>query len=109
MIWVTLLVQNGFVFFSTVLFSLMFYYQWDVCGHTVIFGSLMVLVILSGSISNLATVANTISVEKDWVVVIADDNSKTLAGSVCTGYLYIMYCVLFSFLLCSVECKHAKD
>ncbi|XP_003386113.1 PREDICTED: solute carrier family 40 member 1-like [Amphimedon queenslandica] len=78
-IWVTLLVQNGFVFFSTVLFSVMFYFQWDVCGHAIIFGSLMILVILSGSISNLATVANTIAVEKDWVVVIADDNSKTLA------------------------------
>lgn len=82
MIWVSLLVQNGLVLISTVLFALMFYNQWDVCGHTIIFGSLMVFVILSGSISNLATVANTISVEKDWVVVIADGNSKTLAGMV---------------------------
>ena len=80
MIWVCLIVQNGFVLLSTVLFSLMFYYQWDVCGHTVIiFGPLMAILSLSGSISNLATVANTIAIEKDWVVVIADDNNKTLA------------------------------
>ena len=40
----------------------------------------MVLVILSGSISNLATVTNTIAIEKDWVVVIADNDSSVLAS-----------------------------
>ena len=78
--WVSLLIQNGLVAISTVLFCVMFYNSWDVCGHTVIFGSLMVLVILSGSISNLATVTNNIAIEKDWVVVIADNDSSVLAS-----------------------------
>ena len=35
---------------------------------------------LLGALANLATVGNTIAVEKDWVVVIADKNSATLAS-----------------------------
>ena len=74
----------------------------DVCSHRLLFGIFMVAVILLGSISYLATVANSISIEKDWVVVIADKNSNTLAGeltlcSVClysysNGILVIRYC-----------------
>lgn len=81
---------------STVLFAIMFYNSWDVCSHVVLFGSLMVIVILSGSISNLATVTNTISIEKDWVVVIADNNSSTLASKP-TINLHYFSAVLFSF------------
>ena len=58
----------------------MFELDWNVCQHVVIFASLTPLVIIFGSGANLATVANTISIEKDWVVVIADKNENTLAG-----------------------------
>ena len=50
------------------------------CQNIVAFGCLIPLVIVFGSGANLATVANTISIEKDWVVVIADKNENTLAG-----------------------------
>ena len=80
MIWVSLLVQNSLVLANATLFALMFYYSWDVCGHQLVFGLLMVGVVLLGSLAQLATVANTISVERDWVVVIADGNSCVLAG-----------------------------
>ena len=52
----------------------------DVCSHRLYFGIFMVAVILLVTISYLATVANTISIEKDWVVVIADKNTNTLAS-----------------------------
>ena len=42
----------------------------------------MVGVVLLGSLANLATVGNTIAVERDWVVVIADKNSTTLASMI---------------------------
>ena len=77
---VSLLFQNGLIAVTTALFCVMFYNSWDVCGHVVIFGSLMVVVILSGSISYLATITNTIAIEKDWVVVIADNDSSVLAS-----------------------------
>ena len=41
---------------------------------------LSALVIFLGATANLATVANTIAIEKDWIVVIADKNEDTLAG-----------------------------
>lgn len=86
--------QNGLVAVSTVVFSFMFYYSMDVCSHRLLFGIFMVAVILLGSISYLATVANTISIEKDWVVVIADKNSNTLASElnlyrVCLSRLHL--------------------
>ena len=45
-----------------------------------VFIILSILVIFLGSGANLATVANTIAIEKDWIVVIADKNKDTLAG-----------------------------
>lgn len=83
-IWVSLLIQNCLVAANAVLLSFMFYYSLTVCDNVVWFGSLMVGVILLGALANLATVANTISVERDWVVVIADNNSSTLAGQLIT-------------------------
>ena len=50
------------------------------CDNPVIFGSLIPLVVLLGAGANLATIANTISIEKDWIVVIADKQEDTLAG-----------------------------
>ncbi len=61
--------------------ALMFFFQWNVCLNVVVFGILAVVVIVFASGANLATVANTISIEKDWIVVIADGNEDTLAGN----------------------------
>ena len=58
----------------------MFGLDWGVCDNPVIFGSLIPLVVLLGAGANLATIANTISIEKDWIVVIADKQEDTLAG-----------------------------
>ena len=60
----------------------MFRLDLGVCSDTplFIFAILSSLAIVLGSGANLATVANTISIEKDWIVVIADKNEKTLAG-----------------------------
>ena len=58
----------------------MFQLDWGVCGHEVIFACLVPIVIVLGAGANLATVANTISIEKDWIVVIADKHENTLAG-----------------------------
>ena len=51
-----------------------------------VFIVLAILVIFLGSGANLATVANTIAIEKDWIVVIADKNKDTLAGKVMQCY-----------------------
>ena len=50
------------------------------CNNVAVFGSLTAVVIVLGSGAALATTANTISIEKDWVVVIADKNADVLAG-----------------------------
>ena len=81
----SLIIQNGLLSFSSVAMALMFYFQWNVCLNVVLFGILVVVVILLTSGANLATVANTISIEKDWIVVIADGNKDTLAGKLCTS------------------------
>ena len=77
----SLLIQNSLVAISSVILSLMFYFSWDVCNNVLLFGLLITMVILFGSLANLATVANTIAIERDWIVVIADNNSNTLAGN----------------------------
>lgn len=79
-VWVSLLVQNSLVAMCSVAIALMFAFCWNVCMHVAVFASLTPLVIIFGSGANLATVANTIAIEKDWVVVIADKNENTLAG-----------------------------
>ena len=58
----------------------MFVEDWSVCSNISVFAVLTVLAIAFSSVANLATVANTISVEKDWVVVIADKRPNTLAS-----------------------------
>lgn len=76
----SLVVQNGLLSLSSVGMALMFHFNWSVCLNVVVFSVLTVCIILLASGANLATVANTISIEKDWVVVIADGNIDTLAG-----------------------------
>ena len=78
----SLLVQNGLLVLCAVVLSLMFGLDMGICDNVPLplFISLSGLVILLGSGANLATVANTIAIEKDWIVVIADKNKDTLAG-----------------------------
>ena len=76
----SLLIQNSLVALCSIVIALMFKLEWDVCRHVLIFACLVPLVIVFGSGANLASVANTISIEKDWVVVLADKNENTLAG-----------------------------
>lgn len=76
----SLLVQNSLVPINAVLFALMFYYSWDVCSAKLFFWLMMIGVLSLGSVSQLATVASTISIERDWIVVLADGDSNTLAG-----------------------------
>ena len=78
--WMSLLIQNSLVALCAVTLALMFSQGWDVCQNVAVFSCLTVVVTLLGSGSMLATVANTISIEKDWVVVLADGNKDTLAG-----------------------------
>ena len=79
-VWMSLLIQNSLVALCSIVIALMFALEWDVCRHLILFACLTPLVIIFGSGANLASVANTISVEKDWVVVLADKNENTLAG-----------------------------
>ena len=72
--------QNGLLVLCSIVMAVMFYYDLNVCLHLMVFIPLVAMVILLASGANLATVANTISIEKDWVVVIADGNEDTLAG-----------------------------
>ena len=79
MVGLSLLVQNKLLALCAVLLALMFQLGWNVCLNLAVFAGLSVLVILLGSGSRLATVANTIAIEKDWVVILADGNEDTLA------------------------------
>ena len=64
-----------------VVFGLAIHYDIGRCDGSVWWFSLASgLVIFLGSAANLATVANTIAIERDWVVVIADKNKDTLAS-----------------------------
>lgn len=76
----SLIVQNGLLSLASVVMALMFKFNWTVCLNVVVFSALTVFIVILVSGANLATVANTISIEKDWVVVIADGNVDTLAG-----------------------------
>ena len=80
---VTLLVQNGMVMLCAVALASMFGLGWNVCLNPVAFAVLTAAVVILGSVAQLATVANTIAIENDWVVVLADSNDDTLAG----GYM----------------------
>ena len=90
---VSLLVQNSLVALCSVVIALMFALEWNVCQEVVIFAYLTAVVVILGSGANLATIANTISIEKDWIVVIADKNENTLAGE------YVLDCYQFCMQL----------
>lgn len=82
--WKSLLIQNGLVALSATGLAVMFGRDLDICGDVSlpVFIVLSAVVILLGSLANLATVANTIAIEKDWIVVIADKDEHALAGTV---------------------------
>ena len=82
----SLLVQNTLVCACAVCLAFLFGLDLGICGDVslYIFLLLSTLTIILGATANLATVVNTISIEKDWVVVIADGNKNTLASN---GYL----------------------
>ena len=62
-------------------FGLTFHYNISRCDGSVwLFSLVSGLAIFLSSAANLATVANTIAIEKDWVAVIADKNKDTLAS-----------------------------
>ena len=75
--------QNGLVTLCAVGLAVMFGLDLGICGDVPLplFIVLSALVIILGAAANLATVANTIAIEKDWIVVIADGNKDTLAGN----------------------------
>ena len=77
---VTLLLQNGMVALCSVALASMFGFGWNVCLSPAVFAVLTAAVVLLGSGAQLATVGNTIAIERDWVVVLADANKDTLAS-----------------------------
>ena len=81
----SLLIQNGLVCLCAVGLALLFGLELGFCDHVplAVFIFLSALVIALGATANLATVANTIAIEKDWVVVIANKNEDTLASEPC--------------------------
>lgn len=77
----SLVFQNGLLFLSSVVMALMFHFEWNVCLNVVIFSVLAAVVILLAAGANLAAVVSTISIEKDWITVVADGNMDALAGN----------------------------
>ncbi len=89
----SLVVQNGMIGACSVVIFLMFYYDLNVCLHTGLFLGLVVIVMVLTAGAYLANVANKISIEKDWAVVIADNNKDNLAGkgssqSACVAFFF---------------------
>jgi len=77
----SLLAQNILVALCAVVFGLALHFDFSHCDGAVgMFLLVSGLVIFLGSSANLATVANTIAIERDWVAVIADNNKDTLAS-----------------------------
>ena len=79
-VFTTLLIQNTLVLLCAVVLAVAFALHVSACADLLPFALTVVVVIILGSAANLATVANTIAVERDWVVVIADKNESALAG-----------------------------
>ena len=79
---VSLLVQNTLVAICSVVLAVAFHDKFAIsyCNKVSLFFLVACVVVITGSLANLATVANTISIERDWVVVIADKNKNTLAS-----------------------------
>ena len=82
---VSLLVQNTLVAICSVVLAVAFHDKFAIsyCNKVSLFFLVAFVVVITGSLANLATVANTISIERDWVVVIADKNKDTLASKLC--------------------------
>eukprot|EP00053_Salpingoeca_punica_P015096 m.138064 g.138064 ORF g.138064 m.138064 type:complete len:639 (+) comp16624_c0_seq1:173-2089(+) len=72
----SLAIQNTTIVLSVILILILLHNE-DV--HDGKFWFLVVLIIALGSISELASLAGTLSVEKDWVVVITNNNEELLA------------------------------
>ena len=90
--WVTLISQNLFVMLSAIVMSLLFELHWSICESFVMFAALIPLIMLFGSGGFLATTANLIALEKDWVVVVSDKNEDTLAKT--SSYATASACVM---------------
>ena len=82
---ISLLVQNTLVATCSVALAFAFHDRFMIsyCNHVGWFFFVASIVVVMGTIANLATVANTISIERDWIVVIADKNKNTLASKPC--------------------------
>ena len=82
---VSLLVQNSLVAVCSVVLAIAFHDRFMIsyCKDVGWFFLVACVVVVTGTLANLATVANTISIERDWVVVIADKNKNTLASKPC--------------------------
>ena len=110
-----LMVANGTVIFSAVLLGMLLKRQEVTAGNPEpsrdgIFWLMIVLVVVSGAISNLASLASTLAVEKDWVKVICKNDSETLATTnsmmrridlVCKVVAPILVGIILSSLLAS--------
>lgn len=77
----SLFIQNCLVSLCSVVLALAFSFdEVSVCGGNPLYFSLTVVgVVILGSAGNLATLANTISIERDWIVAIAENNKSTLS------------------------------
>ena len=82
---ISLLVQNTLVAICSVALAVAFHDRFMIsyCKDIGWFFFVASVVVVMGTLANLATVANTISIERDWVVVIADKNKNTLASKPC--------------------------
>ena len=77
----TLILQNGLIIICAVFFYVFIVYRDDLITigawmEYVAYG----LIIVVSSAANLAAIANTIAVEKDWIVEIAGRNEERLAS-----------------------------
>ena len=75
--------QNSLVAACSVVLAIAFHNNFNIsyCKDVGQFFLVACVVVVMGTVANLATVANTISIERDWVVVIADKNKNTLAST----------------------------
>jgi len=74
----SLFAGNGAVIVSaTVIIVLL----WRAFSHDVAFWTLVILLLISGSVTKLASVATTLAVEKEWVKLLCDDDAELLAAT----------------------------
>ena len=74
---VSLIIQNVLVCVSALAILAILY---SAAGHPVVLKLCQAAIIILGSLSNLASQANTIAVERDWIVVMSGDDKCYLAG-----------------------------